>query len=44
MKNYNTPVAEILVLQDQDILTSSDNFLDDIFIIVEISISCVCKI
>ena len=31
MKNYNTPVAEILVLQDRDILTSSDNGEDDIF-------------
>jgi len=31
MKVYNTPITEILVLNDEDILTSSDNFLDDIF-------------
>ena len=32
MKLYNTPIAEILALQDQDILTSSDNFADDKFL------------
>ena len=32
MKIYNTPMAEILYLRDRDILTSSDNGEDDIFL------------
>lgn len=31
MKNYIAPVAELLLLANEDVLTSSDNALSDIF-------------
>ncbi len=31
MKTYENPAIDISLLSDEDILTSSDNFKDDIF-------------
>lgn len=32
MKSYENPTVSVLLLPDEDILTSSDNFKDDIFL------------
>lgn len=32
MKPYENPTVSVLPLSDEDILTSSDNFRDDIFL------------
>jgi len=32
MKIYEEPIVMLLKLENEDVLTSSDNFLDDIFL------------